>query len=183
MADVFSFPEDQFLLVGKVGKPHGLRGEVKVYAFSDEAQTLTQYETVVLVDKEGVLSPELRIENSRVQGKSLILKVDKVSDREMAEKLYGMGVLIHKKDLPETEENEFYWYQFYSLPVQTESGQHLGSVDSIFSNGAQDILVVKDGEKEYLIPILDSIITEHNENGVVIAPPPGLLEINHGNNE
>jgi len=180
MADEFSFAEDEYLLVGKVTKPHGLHGEVKIFPFSEDAQTLLQYPKIVLVDRTGRLSPVLRVEKARVQGKTVVVKLDTVNDRNEAEALQGKGILVFKEDLPAAGEDEFYWYQLYDLPVFTDAGERLGVITSIFSNGAQDIMVVEDDDNEYLIPILDTIIKEQTEEGVVISPPTGLLEINSG---
>jgi len=57
----------------------------------------------------------------------------------------------------------------------------LGRVEHIFSNGAQDILVIREDSQEYMVPILDSIVVRVTADAIVIAPPPGLLELNSGN--
>jgi 16S rRNA processing protein RimM len=178
MADVFSFPDDKFVLIGKIAKPHGLRGEVKLHAFSDKPETLLQYSQIVLVDHSGRLSPALKVERSRLQGKMVVFKLETINDRDSAEAIYGKGILLDIKDLPAVEEGEYYWHQLYDLPVYTKAGGALGRVSNIFSNGAQDIMVITDNDREYLIPILDTIIKEHGQEGIIIDPPPGLLEIN-----
>lgn len=183
MTDVFSFPDEKFLLVGKVAKPHGLRGEVKIHAFSDDGSTLLHYSEIVLVDSRGRLSPVQRVAKSRLQGKSVVIKFDSVNDRNSAESLYGMGVLIDKKALGKTDDDEYYWYQFYDLPVHTREGRFLGTITSIFSNGAQDVLVIENGDNELLVPVIKSTIIEHTDKGVTIAPPPGLLELYSGSEE
>ena len=88
--------------------------------------------------------------------------------------------MILKEDLPQPGKDEFYLYPMVGLPVVTTQGRRLGTVINIFSNGAQDLLVVQDKDEEYLIPILDSIIIQHDAEKIVIEPPPGLLEINSG---
>ncbi len=183
LTDIFPFAEDRFILVGKITKPHGLRGDVKLFSYSDEPETLLRYSQVVLVDNRGSLSPNLAIESARLQGKFAVLKLSTIDDRNSAEAIHGRGVLIEKTDLPPVEDDEYYWYQLYDLPVSTETGTLLGTVSSVFSNGARDIMIVKDQNQEYLIPILDTIIKEQNKEGIIIAPPPGLLEINTGTNE
>lgn len=183
MADDFRFDQERFLLVGKITKPHGLSGEVKIYPYSEDAATLLQYDKAILVDGSGRLSPALVIEQARIQGKTAVVKFASIEDRNGAEALHGRGMLIFKEDLPAPGEDEYYWYRLYDMPVYTEDGGKLGIVTSIFSNGAQDIMVVRDGDKEFLIPILDAIIKEQTENGIVIAPPPGLLELNDDINE
>jgi 16S rRNA processing protein RimM len=178
----FTFPED-YLLVAIITGPHGLKGDFKLQCFSDDTETMLGYPRLVLVDNQGHLSPALQVEKCRIQGKTVVLKLEGVDDRNQAEALHGKGILVRKADLPALAEDEYYWYQLVNLPVATADGQKLGVIDSIFSNGAQDIMVVKDGNTELLIPIVDSIIKEHTEKGVVITPPPGLLEIQRGADE
>jgi 16S rRNA processing protein RimM len=178
MVDDFSFPEEQFILVGTVSKPHGLRGDLKLHRFSDSAESLMGYTTFTLVDDQGRLSDRYSVEKSRMQGKIVVVKLAGVDDRTSAENLTGKGVLVNKNDLPTLEDDEYYWYQFIGLPVTTMEDEMLGTVRSIFSNGAQDILVVEGDSGELLIPMVDDIVKQHTEYGVVIAPPPGLLDIN-----
>lgn len=179
MVDDFSFPEEQFILVGTVSKPHGLRGDLKLHRFSDSAESLMSYTSFNLVDDQGLVSSRYSVEKVRLQGKVVVVKLAGVDDRTSAENLTGKGVLVNKDDLPRLEDDEYYWYQFIGLPVTTVEDELLGTVQSIFSNGAQDILVVDGDGGELLIPIVDGIIKQHTEYGVVIAPPPGLLDINN----
>ncbi len=182
MSHLFDFP-DEYVIVGKVAKAHGLQGEIKVHSFSDSPASLLDYRQVVLVDKSGRLTRKLDVENARLHGKGIILKLEEIDDRDNAESIHGLGILVDKKELAPLEEEEYYWYQWYKLPVHTAEGKYLGIITSLFSNGAQDILVVENDNDEYLIPILHTTIHEHSEKGVVITPPPGLLEINNGNSE
>ena len=180
MTDTFSFPADRYILIGKVGKPHGLHGEVRLHLYSGQPANVRSYSRLVLVSTAGRLSSSLRVDTCRVQRKTAIVGLESIVDRESAEHLVGMGILLDKEDLPKTDEGELYWYQLDGLPVKTVEGRSLGRVVKIFSNGAQDILVVRDGSQEYLIPILDDIIIRHTDEEVIVAPPPGLLEINSG---
>jgi len=178
----FSFPDD-YVLVAKIAGPHGLKGDVKLQCFSDDAKTLLGYSRYVIVDNQGLLSPVLEVHKTRLQGKTIVVKLEGVDDRNTAEELHGKGILVKKDDLPQLAEDEYYWYQLLNLPVTTADGQKIGTIASIFSNGAQDVMVVKDGATELLVPMVDSIIKEYSEKGVVITPPPGLLEIQRGADE
>ncbi len=180
MAEEFIYPADRFLLLGKVIKPHGLRGELKIYPYSQQPENILDYKHCVLVNTKGELSPSLRLEKSRIQGKYAILTLGSVCNRDQAEELQGAGVLLDLQSLPEIGKDEYYWFQLHGLSVRTEQGEVLGKVKRIFSNGAQDIMVVGNDNHEYMIPILDSIILEQNEEGITISPPPGLLEMNSG---
>lgn len=180
MTDTFSFPADRYILIGKVGKPHGLHGEVRLHLYSGQPENVHSYGHLVLVSTAGRLSPSLQVATCRTQGKAAIVGFESIVGRESAEGLVGMGVLLDRQDLPKAGDGELYWYQFDGLQVVTSDGRALGRVQKIFSNGAQDILVVGEGNQEYLIPILDSIIVRRTDEELVVAPPPGLLEINSG---
>lgn len=174
----FPFDPETYLLIGKVTKAHGLRGELKVYPFSQQPENFKQYKEVFLVHENGKMSPPLAVRKSRQQGNLVIALLDSVSDRTAAEMVVGMGILVLKSAVKPVGQDEFLWFQLIGLPVKTEDGTLCGTVEDIFSNGAQDLLVVHNGDAEYLIPILEDFIVRHDEHEVVIAPPPGLLEIN-----
>ena len=180
MTDTYSFPADRYILIGKVGKPHGLHGEVRLHLYSGQPENVLSYSHLVLVSATGRLSQPLQVITCRPQGKSAIVGFESVTGRENAEGLVGMGVLLDREDLSKEGDGELYWYQFDGLQVVTGDGRALGRVQKIFSNGAQDILVVGEGNQEYLIPILDSIIVRRTDTELIIDPPPGLLEINSG---
>ena len=178
MVKSFSFPADRFILIGKIGKPHGLRGEFRLHLYSEQPENLADYDRLVLVSDGGQLLPPLRIISRRVQGKTAIVGLESVDERNGADHLKGMGVLVERTEMPTPNEDEYYYYQFVGLAVKTQEGLLLGRVDNIFSNGAQDILVIRGKTQEYLIPILRSLIVQQTEEELIIAPPPGLLEIN-----
>ncbi|MDR3628774.1 MAG: ribosome maturation factor RimM [Desulfocapsaceae bacterium] len=180
MADTFSFPADRYILIGKIGKPHGLRGEVRMSLYSGQPENLQSYSHLVLVATDGSVTAPLRIVSSRAQGKGAVVGFESILDRDGAEKLAGMGVILDRAEIAGADKGDSFWFQFIGLAVKTEDGRYLGRVEHIFSNGAQDILVIRDGSAEYLVPILDSIITCRTDEEIVVAPPPGLLELNSG---
>ena len=180
MTDDFLYPAESYLLIGKIIEPHGLKGEIKIFSFAGQPENIQHYKKLFLVTPSGKLSQPCSIEKYRVKGKSAIVRLDSVSDRNGAEAITGMGVLVLKEDLPQPGKDEFYLYPMVGLPVVTTQGRRLGTVINIFSNGAQDLLVVQDNDEEYLIPILETIIIRHDAEKIVIEPPPGLLEINSG---
>ena len=68
----YQYPEKEYLLIGKVGKPHGLRGEVKLTCFSRQPENVLKYKHLVLVNPKGTLSPPFEIKKARVQGKNAV---------------------------------------------------------------------------------------------------------------
>lgn len=182
MADSFSFDSGKYVLIAKVTKAHGIKGELKMHAFSGQPQSITQHSKLFLLSRQGQLSPFLDVVRSRAGNKEAIVLLKGVSDRNSAEKLCGYGVLVKKEDLPELENDEFYLHELEGIQVKTEAGEILGAVDSFFHNGMQDLLVIKKGKNEIMIPLVPGIIIKRDKKCLIIAPPPGLLDINSGEN-
>ena len=176
--DDYSFPTDKYVLIGKISKAHGLKGELKIIAFSGESQSITQHRKLILVSTQSQLSPALTVLGTRAGNKEVITRLEGITDRNQAERYCGYGVLVEKADLPVPGDDSFYLHELEGLQVRTEDGRVLGKVDGFFDNGIQDILVIKDSVDEFLIPLIPGMIVERNEEVLIIAPPPGLLEIN-----
>jgi 16S rRNA processing protein RimM len=180
MADTFSYPKEKYVLIGKVAKAHGIRGELKIFAFSGDGESITRHKKLTLVSKEGTILPAFSVTKARIAKKEVLVKLKGISDRNHAEELSAYGVLALKDDLPVLADNAFYLHELEGLTVKTVDDEIVGQVDSFFDNGPQDILVVKNGKNEILIPIIPGMIVKRDKEHLTIAPPPGLLEINSG---
>ncbi len=177
MADSYLFPENEFILIGKVVKPHGLHGGIRIIPFSKQPDTVCEYSTLVLVDTRGRISPDLKVRKSRVAGNHAVIHLAGIDNRNKAEEVSSAGVLVHRKDLPQLEKDEFYYHQLIDLMVTTIDGTELGVVMNVFSNGAQDIMEIKGENQYYLIPVLKDVIVDQDEHSITIAPPPGILDM------
>lgn len=141
--------------VGKIVNVVGLKGEVKVYNYSDSADiyagTPKMYAGNELLD----------IENVRMQKNMVILKFAGVDDRDAAEKLRGREVCVTEDDLPELGEGEFYIRDLIGMEVVDEDGTRLGVIKDVIQNTAQDIFEVEktDGGR-FMIPKVDEFITD-----------------------
>jgi 16S rRNA processing protein RimM len=167
-----------FILLGKVTKPHGIRGEVKVYPYSEQPENFLAYRKVFVASGSGDEWIPYSIEKSRVQGKLVLLKLSGCSTRNAAEELVGMEIQLHRDELPEPADNEYYWLDFEGKQAVTDKGRILGRVTGIITTGAHDILAVSGDRQEYLIPVQESFIVRYDKNRVVLSLPPGLLDIN-----
>lgn len=172
------YPKDKYLLVGKTTKPHGLRGEVKIYCFSGQPENFLEYKELTLRDLKGRLTGPIAITASRVQGKSAVVKFATIADRTAAEEIEGYEVLLLKEHLPKAKPGEYYWHQYEGKQLVDKDGALIGTVKELFNSGAQDILVVDTNNDDVLIPVIDDFIVEETNDKIVVDLPPGLLEIN-----
>jgi 16S rRNA processing protein RimM len=167
-------------MIGEVVKPHGVRGEIKVYLFSGKPRNFKQYKEIFLQGQAGSSTEAFQVVKSREQGKLAILQLEKIGTREAAEDLQGSTIWINKADMPALDTDEYYWQQLTGLMVETEEGQEIGRVARLFNTTAHDIMVVTGLGHEFMIPVQRDIIRDIDEQGgkIVISPPPGLLDIN-----
>ncbi len=167
------------VLLGKVSKAHGIRGEIKVYPYSGRPQQfVADYHRLLLSADTNSVPVAYTVEKARVQGKQVLLKIENCSDRTAARLLVGQLVYVPEEELPELAEDEFYLQELLDKEVVDISGNPLGRSSHIMDTGAQDLLVVQRAGKEYLIPIVGAFIVAVEEERVVVELPPGLLEIN-----
>jgi 16S rRNA processing protein RimM len=166
------------ILLGKITKPHGIKGEVKVHPYSGQPENFHHYpEILVEGDRQGEWIT-LEIEKARVQGKQVILQLRGCTDRAGAEDLAGLEVWLHRRNLPELSGDEYYLADLEGRTAVSEDGRTIGRITGIMATGAHDILSVRDKGHEYLIPIQKGFIIRMDEQEVVLRLPPGLLEIN-----
>lgn len=180
MTREYVFPADKYLLLGKVAKAQGLHGELKIFLYSGQPENIAKYGELLLINRTDVISSPLAILKCRVQGKAAIVQLATIANRTQAEMVVDYGVLLERKYLAVIGEDEYYWHQYQEKLVVDLDGNTIGRVDHLFTNGAQDILVIKAGKEEILIPITKDILVSETAGTLIINPPPGLIEINTG---
>jgi 16S rRNA processing protein RimM len=167
------------LVVGRIGKAHGLRGEVSVEVRTDDPEL--RFGPGAELETEPAERGPLTVAAGRVQSGRLLLSFEGVGDRTAAEALRNtlLIVEIDPDELPDDPE-EFYDHQLVGLSVVTVDGRDVGTVAEMLHLPTQDVFAVRrpDG-REALIPFVAQIVPEVDlERGaVVVDPPPGLLEL------
>ena len=151
--------------MGRVAAPFGVRGWLKVHAFTENLDGLLDY-PVWWLGRNGAWQAHRVLEGS-VHGKLLTVQLEGVADRSAAEALKGTEIAVPRSELPLPEENEFYWNELIGLNVVNTAGVELGKVDSLLQTGANDVLVVK-GERERLIPFVKQVVLEVDKAAAVI---------------
>ncbi len=166
------------VLLGRITKPHGIRGEIKVYPYSGLPENFLAYSRLVLRGGDGLLERSWNVEKARVQKRQVLLKLEGCDSRNEAETLVGREVWIQRADLPAIGEDEFYLHDLLGREVVARDGTVYGVVTGMLATGAHDIARVKQGGREYLVPLVPEFLVSVTEGRIVVDLPPGLLEIN-----
>ncbi len=143
---------DELINVGEIAGVFGIKGWVKVYSHTDPRENILKYSPWIL-KKDNALK-QVKLINGKRQGKSIVACLEGFTDRNIAESYVDWGILIKKSQLPKSGNGDYYWADLVGLRVETESGISLGKVDYLIETGANDVLVVNDGDEERLIPFL-----------------------------
>lgn len=171
--------EPRFLLIGEILRPHGLTGELRMRVLTSYPERLPDLEKVYIgEDPESSKVTEYPIEHVRMHQQYALLKLKTVNDRDQADRLRELFVMVALDDAVPLDEGEIYLYQLIGLNVQTQEGRSLGKITDILETGANDVLVVQnDRDGEILIPATDeTIISTDMESGIIVVnPPEGLL--------
>ncbi|RCG30771.1 ribosome maturation factor RimM [Sphaerisporangium album] len=166
------------LVVGRIGRPHGIRGEVTVEVRTDDPGTRFAPGVSLATDPSG--AGPLVVETVRWHKNILLLGFEGVFGREGAEALRGTMLVIDSDDVPPPEDpDEFYDHQLIGLAVVTVAGEAVGEITDVLHHG-QDLLVVRRGAGEVFVPFVKTLVPEIDLDAgrVVVDAPPGLLDVN-----
>ena len=164
------------VVVGRIGKAHGIRGDVTVEVRTDEPERRFVPGTALFVQHDA--HAPLVITDARDHSGRLLLKLQGIDDRNAAEALRGLilEVDVDPNELPD-DEDEFYDRQLVGLSACTKDGLELGTVTDVVHLPGQDLLAVhSDLFGEVLVPFVQEIVTEVDLlEGVITMDPPGGL--------
>ncbi|WP_245619995.1 ribosome maturation factor RimM [Desulfobacter vibrioformis] len=170
---------DTWLTIGKVTGVHGLGGNLKVWSWAQSPDTFSKGLAVVLKNEDEPLDSgrEYVIGWTGRYKKGVLLNLEGVSTREASESLVGKLVLVDKNNLPDLDEDTWYWQDLIGLTVVDACEGELGTVVQLFPTGADDILVVTDktpqGKQEVLIPMNGVFVKDVNlDTGVITTELP-----------
>lgn len=164
------------IAVGVIGRPHGVRGTVRVGLLSDNPERFETLDRVVLEFSNG---ESRRLQILRVVQKNDVALVtfDGIEGRDEAEKLRGAYICI-PRDILEPLEDAFYHFELIGCKVVTTSGEEVGKVVEIMDLSSNDILVVHTEGVEVLIPMIESVVKKVDVERAIITIDPidGLLD-------
>jgi 16S rRNA processing protein RimM len=143
--------------IGRVVKPHGVKGRVKVEYFGEDLRRITLYREIFIKDEKD--KPKAyEVLEAIPQPPRLILRLKGIEKIEEAEPLIGKEILIEKEALLKLGEGEYYWTDILGMKVATEGGKEIGKVREIFRTGANDVYVVEGKRGEILLPATEEVI-------------------------
>ncbi len=138
------------LRVGRIHRAVGVRGEVKLESMPEPQGNLVRYQPWILRDAAG-REREISGAKARAGGKGLIGTLPGIEDRDAADALRGAELYVPRSALPPPRDGEFYWIDLEGLRVENLEGVDFGRAAFVFSNGANDVLLVR-GDRERMIP-------------------------------
>ena len=165
-----------YVLIGKIVGVHGLKGTNKLKSYAESLSVFNPGRSIIVRDNR---NRETCVELNWVKShtRTPLISFKGVTDHDQAEALIGAELFIPETELPELDEDTYYWFELIGIEVYTTKDEYLGRIESIFPTGSNDVYVVKDEQKEILVPALDSVVIdidlEHKRMRVDL--PEGLV--------
>lgn len=166
--------EPRFVVVGRVLRPHGVRGELRVEILTDYPERLPSHRVLYI----GPEPTPYQVEGIRFHRGAALIKLAGCDDRNAAEELRGQWVQIPIEAAVPLEEGEYYHFQVVGVEVVTTEGEPLGRVAEVIETGANDVYVVHGPRGEVLIPAIEDVVRELDLEArrMIVEILPGLLE-------
>ncbi|NDJ51884.1 MAG: 16S rRNA processing protein RimM [Chloroflexi bacterium] len=156
----------EYLVVGQITRPHGVRGEVAIKVLTDYPGRLQALKTLYLGDDH----QPYEVQRLRPHRGGLIAQFVGINDRDEAEHLRRLYVKIHINDAVPLEDGEYYLFQIQNMLVVTEDGEELGRITNIIETGANDVFVISSASgREILIPAIPDVIRKVDTDAGVMT--------------
>jgi len=161
-----------FILIAKIGKTRGLKGEFFLRSFAQSPETLFSFKKFYALLPSAM--EEVHFEYMKKSNSNIIAKLKSFSDIDEVKSFGQKDIYILKSELPELSSNEAYWFELEGMEIINLEGQHLGHVQEVNNFGANDVLVVKPINKKIknlLIPYIKNrvvISVDKSENSILV---------------
>lgn len=148
--------EETLFPIGRVIKPHGVKGKIRIEYFGEDPARFSLYQEIFIETPEGGLK-SYHVLEAIPKPPGLLLQLKEIERREEVEHLKGKEIFIRRKALPDLKEGEYYWIDLLGMRVETQEGRTIGELKAIFPTKANDVYVVK-GKREILLPATEEVI-------------------------
>ena len=168
-------PDQRYILMGRIVGAHGTAGSLKMASYAESVDVFVPGRTLLAVGLSGD-ETVYEIDWTRSQGRTTLLGLKGVTRRSQAEALTGCELFIEKAALPALDEGTYYWDDLIGMEVFSIDGALLGRIESIFRTGSNDVYVVKQKDRELLLPALKSVVAtiDLKARRMEVAVPEGL---------
>lgn len=167
--------EPDFLIIGRIIKPHGIKGEVSVNVMTEFPERFDAMQQVFLGDEHS--AKEMNIASIRWSNNKVLIRFEGFADRTAVEKLRRLYLKVPIEDAITLEDDSYYHFQLENLKVITDTGRHLGYLVQVLETGANDVYVVKTETGEILLPATHEVILsiDLDSETMTVHLLPGLL--------
>jgi 16S rRNA processing protein RimM len=165
---------DGRICVAKIGAPHGVRGEVRLWTFTEDPQKVVSYGP--LETEDGVR--QFKIARLRATTNYLVATIDGVTSREAAQQLNGVELFVRRDRLPDPADGEFYHADLIGLAAETARGEGLGTVVALHNFGAGDIIEIAPTRgPTIMLPFSNAVVPVVDiKAGKLVIERPGEIE-------
>ncbi len=169
--------DDAGVRIGIIVGAHGLKGAVRFRPDNPDTTALAPG-IRIMVDGPAGRAHHRIVSIAPLGHGTLKIELADIHDADASAALKGRVVAIDAADLPAAKQGEFYYFQALGCEVVTVAGRPLGKVEEIFHTGANDVMVVRDGAREILVPVITDVVRSIDlaARRVTIDPIPGLLD-------
>ena len=141
-----------WISVGRVTRTHGLKGELKFFPADRDEIVIKPGQRIQFQENQS------KVESVRGVKSPFIVKFDGINSIEAAKNLAGQEVLVAREDFEILPEGEYYRFEIEGLKAYDNTGRYYGVVEEVIATGSNDVYVVRDEGKEWLIPMIDSVV-------------------------
>ena len=140
------------VIVGRISGLFGVHGWVKIHSYTDPREAILDYEDWMIINDEDW--QPIKVREGKPHGKTIIASLDGIDDRDDAAQWIKATIGVDRSQLPDMADGKFYWSDLEGLTVMKCDGTVIGTVAYLLETGANDVLVVRKGDREVLIPFL-----------------------------
>jgi 16S rRNA processing protein RimM len=171
-------PKKDLVLIGKIVGTHGLKGTSKIQPYAESLE-IFKSGTALLVSSPDGSENRYEIDWIKPHSRGALLALKEITGCDQAKSLIGAELYIEKAELPKLEPGTYYWFDLIGVNVYTSDDRCIGSIDSIIETGANDVYIVKNADKEILIPALESVVRSIDIESKImrVELPEGLEEM------
>ena len=168
-----SLDQTDFIVIGKITKPHGVHGELRVIPYTDSPERFEWLETVYVGD----LPEPVVVESVRFHQQLVLIRLEGFTTREAGQRLRNALLQVSEADAIPLDEGEYFLYQLEGLTVVTDTGETLGKLTRVIETGANNVFEVQGDGGEYLLPDIAEVVLDIDfENGrMLVHILPGLI--------